>query len=295
MSALASRAGFDGQFANWVALSYICFVPFATGSGDHRVHFKEYGSRANPTLVLIQGLVLDGRFWFELPAQLASDPKLPWHVLVPDNRGVGHSGMPKRPWTMGDMADDIAAMLDAAGVRKAVIAGISMGGMIAQQVALRHPERVHGLVLMATWPGLPHGKLPGLRTLGDLFGSSLLRRGEIESFARLILPDAELPNARELLSGWLTLMREQPPARRTFLGQFGAISTHSTGGRLERIGVPVQVVTGDEDRLVPARNSEILAAKIPDSQLEVLRGVAHAIPLMDRLVVHRNAALLRPG
>jgi pimeloyl-ACP methyl ester carboxylesterase len=240
-------------------------------------------------------LVLDGRFWFEMPAQLASDPEIPWHVLVPDNRGVGQSDMPKRPWTMGDMADDVAAMLDAAGVRKAVIAGISMGGMIAQQLALRHPERVHGLVLMATWPGLPHGKLPGLRTIGDLFGSSLLRRGEIESFARLILPDAELPNARTLLSGWLDLMREQPPTRRTFIGQFGAISTHSTGGRLEQIGVPVQIVTGDEDRLVPARNSEILAAKIPGSRLEILPGVAHAIPLLDRLVVHRHAALLRPS
>jgi 3-oxoadipate enol-lactonase len=149
-------------------LGYTWLVPFATGSGDHRIHFLEYGSRANPTIVLIQGLMLDGRFWFDVPAQLAADPELPWHVLVPDNRGVGQSDMPKRPWLMTDMADDIAAMLDAAGVRKAVLAGISMGGMIAQQVALRHPERVRGLVLMATTPGLPHGKLPGLRTLGDL-------------------------------------------------------------------------------------------------------------------------------
>ncbi|PRQ09187.1 Non-heme chloroperoxidase [Enhygromyxa salina] len=245
--------------------------------------------------MLIQGLVLDGRFWLQMPTELAADAELPWHVLVPDNRGVGQSDMPKRPWTMGDMADDIAAVLDATGVRTAVLAGISMGGMIAQHVALRHPERVSGLVLMATTPGLPHGKLPGLRTLGDLFGSSLLRRGEIESFARLILPDAELPNARELLSGWFQLMREQAPTRRTFLCQMGAIGTHSTGSRLRQISAPAQIVTGDEDRLVPARNSEILAAKIRRSRLEVLPGVAHGIPLMDRLVVRRNAALLRPS
>ncbi|KIG17498.1 hydrolase, alpha/beta fold family protein [Enhygromyxa salina] len=244
---------------------------------------------------MIQGLMLDGRFWFQMPAELASDPELPWHVLVPDNRGVGRSDMPTRPWTMGDMADDVAAVLDAAGVRKAVLAGISMGGMIAQHVALRHPERVAGLVLMATTPGLPHGKLPGLRTLGDLFGSSLLRRGEIEPFARLILPDSELRNARSLLSGWFDLMREQPPTRRTFLGQFGAIGTHSTGGRLGRISVPAQIVTGDEDRLVPARNSEILAAKIRRARLEVLPGVAHGIPVLDGQVVRRNAALLRPS
>ncbi|PRQ03058.1 putative aminoacrylate hydrolase RutD [Enhygromyxa salina] len=268
-------------------------MPYATGPREHRIHFRELGSRANPTLVLIQGLILDGRFWFDLPERLAADPETPWHVLVPDNRGVGRSDMPTRPWTMGDMADDVAAMLDAVGVRKAVVAGLSMGGMIAQQVALRHAERVTGLVLMATWPGLPHAKLPNLRTIGGLVGSSMMGGGDVESVARLILPDSELANAGELLSDWFRLMREQPPSRRTFLGQFGAIGTHSTGRRLEHITVPVQVVTGDEDRLVPARNSEILAAKIPRARLEVLPGVAHAIPLMDRRVVHRNAALLR--
>jgi len=270
-------------------------VPYATGTGDHRIHFREYGSPSNPTLVMIQGLMLDGRFWFGMPELLANDPELPWHVLVPDNRGVGHSDLPRRPWTMGDMADDVAAMLDAVGVRKAVIAGISMGGMISQQLALRHPERVAGLVLMATWPGLPFGKLPDLITLRALFGSSLTVRRDLESLARLVLPDSELPNAWQHLEGWVRLMRERPPERRSFIGQFGAISTHSTGHRLDRITAPVRVVTGDQDRLVPPRNSDILAARLPQAVLEVLPGVAHGIPFMDPEVIRRNAALLRPA
>lgn len=270
-------------------------MAYATGPGDHRIHFREFGSPSNPTLVLVQGLMLDGRFWFELPEQLANDPEQPWRVLVPDNRGVGLSDQPKRPWTMGDMADDVAAMLDAVGVRKAVVAGISMGGMIAQQLALRHPERVAGLVLMATWPGLPYGKLPDLAMLRDLVGSSLTQRRDLDSLARLVLPERELPNAWQHLEGWVRLMRDQPPRRRTFLGQFGAISTHSTGHRLDRITVPVRVVHGDEDRLVPPSNSEVLARRLPRAELEVLPGVAHGIPFMDREVVRRNAGLLRTG
>jgi pimeloyl-ACP methyl ester carboxylesterase len=228
-----------------------------------------------------------------MPEQLADDPEQPWHVLVPDNRGVGLSDLPKRPWTMADMADDVAAMLDAVGVRKAVIAGISMGGMISQQLALRHPERVAGVVLMATWPGLPYGKLPELSILRDLVGSSLTQRRDLESLARLVLPEREWANAWQHLEGWVRLMREQPPKRRTFLGQFGAISTHSTGHRLDRISAPVRVVTGDEDRLVPPRNSELLVSRLAQAELEVLPGVAHGIPFLDRDVVRRNAGLLR--
>ena len=270
-------------------------MPYATASGGHRVHFREFGSRRDPTLVLVQGLALDGRFWFELPERLASDPEQPWHVLVPDNRGTGKSDMPRRPWTMGDMADDVAAVLDAAGVRRAVVVGISMGGMISQQVALRHPARVEGLVLMATWPGLPHGKLPELRMVGDLVGSGLLQRRQIDAVARLLLPDHAVPQARELLADWFALMRAQPPRRRTFVGQFGAITTHSTGRRLDQIHVPVRVVHGAEDRLVPPRNSEILAAGIPGAELEVLPRIGHAIPLLDRQVVRRNAGAVRRG
>ena len=268
-------------------------MPFATASGNHRVHFQTFGSPANPALVLVQGLMLDGRFWFQLPQMLANDPDQPWFVIVPDNRGVGRSPLPTRLWTMGDMADDIAAVLDAAGVRRAVIVGISMGGMISQQVALRHPERVAGLLLMATWPGLPYGKLPPLRTLNTLIDSAVRKPKTIDGLAHLLLPEHLHSNAPNVLSEWIELMREAQPTRKTFLSQFAAISTHSTGHKLEQIDAPVRIVTGDEDRLVPPRNSEILATRIRGAGLEVLPRVGHAIPLIDRTVVHRNVARLR--
>ena len=270
-------------------------MPFATGAGNHRIHYRTVGDPSNPPLVLIQGLLCSGRFWFHLPELLAEDARDPWHVIVPDNRGVGQSDLPQRLWTMGTMADDVVAVLDQLGIRKATIVGISMGGMISQQIALRHPDRVSGLMLMATWPGLPYARLPTPRMLGTLVGSALAKPNSIAPLARLLLPAHAQPNARELLSGWIGLMREAPPPRETFVRQFAAVSTHSTGHRLERIQVPVRVVTGSEDALVPPRNSEILARRIRGSTLEVLPRVGHAIPLMDREVVHRNVRYLRPS
>lgn len=269
-------------------------MPFAVGSRAHRIHYREVGERG-PALVLLQGIGLDGRFWFDMPESLASDADKPWRVLVPDNRGVGRSDLPGRPWSMADMADDVAAMLDHAGVRQAVIVGISMGGMIAQQVALRHPERVNGLVLMATTPGLPHGKLPQLDTLGALLSAPLRKAGHVQTLAKLVLPQHSHARAPELLAGWIGLMREHQPRKPAFFGQFGAVLGHSTGRRLAEIRVPTRVVTGDLDTLVLPFNSELLSERIPNATLEVLSGVGHGIPLLDREAVRRNANLIRPS
>lgn len=267
-------------------------MPYVLGPGQHRVHYRVFGDPAAPPIVLIQGLSLDGRFWFEMPEDLANDAEQPWRVLVPDNRGVGKTAMPRRPWTMADMADDVAAILDAEHVPQAIVAGISMGGMIAQQVALRHSERVSGLLLMATWPGLPLARLPALQTMHDLLVPTLTGKRAVDALGRLLLPEAAQGDTEELLSGWIGLMRERPPTRGGFLGQLGAVCSHSTGHRLGRIRAPTRVVTGDEDRLVPPINSERIAARIPKAELEILPGVAHGIPLMDRDVVRRHAVEL---
>ncbi|EDM79743.1 predicted hydrolase or acyltransferase (alpha/beta hydrolase superfamily) protein [Plesiocystis pacifica SIR-1] len=270
-------------------------MPYAIGPGKHRVHYERFGPADAPALVLIQGLGLSGRFWMRMPDMLAGDAKTPWRVLVPDNRGVGKSDRPRRPWTMANMADDVVAMLDAEGVQRAIVAGISMGGMIAQQVALRHAERVAGLILLATWPGLPSGQLPSFATLNDLFGSAIAQRKDPQLIARLLLPDSLHDRSSELLSDWFQLMRETRPSRATFLGQFGAIASHSTGKRLSAIQAPTRVITGDQDRLVVPVNSMRLADAIPGAQLQILPNVGHAIPLLDREVVRRHALDLRPN
>ncbi len=268
-------------------------MPFARGADGHRIHYVEHGSQG-PALVLLQGIALDGRFWLDEPRRLAADPHQPWRVIVIDNRGVGRTGLPRRPWSMEDMADDVAAVLDDADVEHAVVVGYSMGGMIAQHVALRHRKRVSGLVLMATSAGFPHGVWPELDMLRTLVSMPLRRSGHTRTLARLVLPAHAHERAPELLGEWLGLMVEERPRKRGLLGQAGAVLGHSTGKRLAEIRVPTRVITGDCDTLVPPANSKVLTKHIPGAQLELLEGVGHGILLMDADALRRNLVHVRP-
>jgi len=134
-------------------------MPYATNQQGHRIHYRLVGRRG-PFVTLVMGIGVSGNFWGNVPRDLAEHPHGPHRVLVIDNRGTGGSDLPGRPWTIGDMADDVAAVLDDAGARESIVIGISLGGMIAQHVAIRHPSRVNALGLMCTTPGLPHGAIP---------------------------------------------------------------------------------------------------------------------------------------
>lgn len=237
-------------------------------------------------MVLLQGLGLSGRFWFDTPDELAAEGR---RVLTPDNRGTGGSDRPGGVYRMRDLADDVAAVLDDAGIDRAYVMGISLGGMIAQHVALRHPDRVRGLALLATTPGLPHGRLPHPRALATLLSIPFLmrRRESTRSFYRLILPDKHVGRAPELLAGWPAAVRADPLRAGTFLRQFGAAATHSTGFRLRDVACPTLVVTGDEDVLIPPSNSHFLAKRIPRSRLWILPETGHGIPIQDRGVARR--------
>lgn len=266
-------------------------MPYARGAHGNRVHYRVFGDEQAPPVVLVQGLGLSGRFWFQIPEELAGAG---YRVVVPDNRGTGRSELPRRPWRMGAMADDVAAVLDSEEIERATVVGISMGGMIAQHVAIRHADRLEGLVLMATTCGLPHGRLPDPATIGLLLRSPFARGAEANrNMVRLLLPREEAHRAKELFADWPKAFAEEGARPRTFFMQLGAVLLHSTGGKLGDIRCPTVVVHGDRDVLVPHRNAEIIARRIPSARLESLRGVAHAIPSLDRDAVRRAVELVR--
>jgi 3-oxoadipate enol-lactonase len=268
-------------------------MPFAVGPRGVRIHYQVTGS-GNDNVVLVQGLGLSSRFWFEQPELLVADPERPRRVLILDNRGTGRSDKPRPPYTMAEMADDVVAAMDAAGMRRAVVVGISMGGMIAQHVALRHPNRVDGLVLLATTPGLPHGRLPGVGALAKLLALPLFApRGGGRLLASILLTKEQIPDAKNLMREWPAALREERVPPLAFLGQFAAILRHSTGFRLRKLDVPVIVVGAAQDVLVPAVCSKKLAKLIPHAELELLDDAAHGIPIGDRDVVRRALARLR--
>lgn len=268
-------------------------MPHARTHDGTRIHYRVVGpGRGGRTVVMLQGLGLSGRFWFQMPERVAAATGD--RVLVVDNRGTGESDRPLRPWRMGTMADDVAAVMDDAGVASAIVAGISMGGMIAQHVALRHPSRVEGLVLMATTPGLPHGRLASPRALATLARLPFLRGAAARrASASILLPPAHVERAAELLGHWAPAFAQDPIRPRTFFVQLGAILGHSTGARLPAVRAPTIVVAAAHDALVPLEATRAIAELVPGAELEVLPDVGHSIPTLDPDVVPRAVLRLR--
>lgn len=268
-------------------------MPHARAKDGHRIHYRVAGAEgAARTVVMLQGLGLSGRFWFELPEAIATSTGD--RVLVVDNRGTGLSDRPRRPWRMATMADDVAAVLSDARVEKAIVVGISMGGMIAQHVALRHPSRVEGLVLLATTPGPPHGKPPGARALATLLRVPFLRGAAAQrASASVLLPPAEQHRAAELLGHWAPAFAEDPVRPGTFARQLFAILGHSTGARLPGVRVPTIVVAGAHDVLVPPAASRAIAELVPSARFELLPDVAHSIPTLAPDAIRAAVARLR--
>jgi 3-oxoadipate enol-lactonase len=265
-------------------------MPFAIGAGKARIHYETSGTEG-PWVVLIQGLGLSSRFWFEVPEALTKGPD-PWRVVTVDNRGVGMSDRPHwPPYTMGSMADDVAAVLDHAGIARAYVVGISLGGMIAQHVALRHPDRVAGLVLIATSAGLAHMRMPRARDLVTFmalpFNGGLRPRESVsEPFARLLLSRKDSERAEELLAGWPEALGTHPTPLRVFMAHFASILGHWTGWRLGRVTCPTVILAGDDDSLLPLDNARALARLMPGSHLEVIPG-GHILHAGDPACVRR--------
>ncbi len=238
----------------------------------HFIHYEAYGDASKPPLLLIMGLALSSSAWDRLPELLSAH----FRVLVFDNVGTGKSARVGRAYRMRDLADDAAAVLEAAGVQSAHVFGISMGGMIAQELALRHPLRVRSLALGCTFASWRRGKAPSWRTKLDLL---LLNLGRVSpKIVGRLLVSSEW-HARNPGAALEWLRRAEHTKVRYATAQMLAIARHHTLPRLSQIRAPTLVITGDADRLVPPQNSQVLARSIPGARLLMLPGAGHCFPL----------------
>ena len=250
--------------------------------GSLDLYYEEHG-RGDP-LLLIMGLAADSRAWmFQLPTFAER-----YRTIVFDNRGTGRSAKPPGPYSIHEMADDAAGLLDVLGIARAHVVGVSMGGMIAQELVLRHPGRVRGLVLACTYPE-PDADIERQRhfSVGEL-GGSVSEEGEIRIdlatvnpllFFQHMLPrvfnqsfiDAGLPKLMQLFAGAL----EYGFSMEAILGQVVAAMSHKATDRLHQITAPTLVITGDADLLIPPGNSDVLARHIPNAHLMKVPGGSH--------------------
>ncbi len=237
---------------------------------DVELHWESTGD--GPPVLLVMGLGMNATGWWRTVPVLARRLR----VIAFDNRGVGRSGRPPGPYTMDQLADDAVAVLDAAGVDRAHVYGLSLGGMIAQEVALRHPSRVERLVLGATTPGGERAVPiePAIRAF-------FLRRAQMpaEEAVWASVPYNYGPTTRahhgERIAQDIAQRLRFPVEPEPYVAQLAAALEHDAFDRLGGIAAPTLVVHGDADRMVPPANARLLAGRIPGARAQLWPAAGH--------------------
>ncbi len=223
-------------------------------------------------LVLIRGLGSNADHWYpQIPAFSST-----FRVISYDNRGIGRSERPETPFTISMMAEDTAGIMDAMGIPKAHIMGLSMGGMVAQEFALRFPQKVHGLVLACTHCGGEKAVAPS-EEIRKLFSEFIATASPeaAQKAGKCLFAENTLSKAPEMVREYQAISARFPSEANILLQQWEAIKGHDTWGRLPRIKAPTLVITGAEDLLISPENSKILAERIPEAQLCIIPGGGH--------------------
>lgn len=293
--------------------------PATVQANGLRIEYDTFGDPAHPPVLLVMGLAGQMVAWDEeFCARLAARG---FYVIRFDNRDIGRStwlehepvpnimalvravrrGLPFRvPYRVPDMARDALALLDALGVASAHVVGVSMGGMMAQSMAIQAPERVRTLTSVMSHTGeadLPH---PHWRASAALFvpaprtTETALRRA-VEVWRILNGRRMPVDLARTRAQAELALRRGRNPAGTT--RQLAAIlASPSRADDLRRLTVPTLVIHGQEDPLVPLEGGIRTARHVPGAELEVVPRMGHALPpplwdrLIDRIVRHAERA-----
>ncbi len=235
------------------------------------LHYERSGG--GEPLLLIQGMSATHLAWGR---PFLDELEQSFECIVFDNRGMGESGQAKLPFAIADLAADTAGLLDALGLEKVHVLGISMGGMIAQELALAHPERIRTLTIGASYCGGPGSTLMAPEDL-QMLGAAVAS-GERDQVFRAMWEINLSPGFREDESRYaaFTEMGAALPAPQpVVLQQMRACAEHDTHDRLAGIDLPTLVVHGDVDRLLGPGNGRLIASLIPGAKLEMLPGVGH--------------------
>jgi 3-oxoadipate enol-lactonase len=257
---------------------------WATAEDGSRLHYLDQG-KGDPVLWL-QGLNAPAAAWAVQLAHFAQTHR----SLAPDGRGVGQSDAPPGPYSTRQMASDALAVLDAAGVERAHVVGLSLGGAIAQELALLHPDRVRSLALLSSFAAqAPRGRalLESWRALYPVvFADPRLRKAwELQAYSWLFTDRFWRSEANVRAALRFAATQPQQSAQ-GFAGQVDAALAHDARDRLPRLHVPALVIHGELDQLSARANGEELARLIPGAELRILAEVGHAVNLEGQRLVN---------
>jgi pimeloyl-ACP methyl ester carboxylesterase len=259
-------------------------VPFTEVNGMRLFHDEQ--GEGEP-LLCVMGLASDHRAWgLQLPAFAER-----FRTIVFDNRDTGRSTMCAADYDVTDLADDALGLADALGLERFHLLGISLGSAVAQHVALRVPERIATLTLAATWAWTA----PAYAEMRARVWEREVRRSTTEEWLeemmlltlseRFFESEEGLRTVKEM-----TLEDPQPQPVDALIRQIRATSRHDVRDRLGELRMPVHVIAGDRDVLIPLWKSEEVAERVDDATLTVLRGIGHAMN-MERVDEFNDAVL----
>ena len=229
-----------------------------------------YDEGSGPPVLLVMGLAYPAAAWFRQVPALAAHHR----VLTLDNRGAGETGLVEgAPYTVEQMTQDCLDVLDAAGAEQAHVVGISMGGLMAQELGLSHPDRVRSLTLMATHPGIAQAVMPAevVEFLTARASMPAEERGEFS------IPFNYHPSTRRDLVTEDWRAREAGTAGPEGYAAQGGTALWSGWDRLPTMSVPTLVLHGAQDRLVVPENGEKIASAVPGARLELVEGANHIL------------------
>jgi pimeloyl-ACP methyl ester carboxylesterase len=246
--------------------------------GDVELDYEVFGDKG-PAVLLVMGLGTRGDSWTPISRALAGAG---YRAIQFDNRDVGRSSILAADYTVADMAVDAIGLLDYLKIDRAHLIGISMGGMIAQEILLRAPGRFERAVLIATSPGGRQAKMPPPELLGALLamgGEGTAGLEGVRELYQAITAPGFADAHPELIEMTVTFALEHPVSREGLMRQIGAIGRFSAWDRLHKVKVPTLIVHGDADPLIPHENGVLLSQRIPGAKLRTLPGVGHLVPL----------------
>jgi 3-oxoadipate enol-lactonase len=272
-------------------------MPFAR-NGTVRLYWESVGEGPAVLLIAGQGMTVDG-WWATVPVLARS-----FRVISFDNRDTGRSSRVPWPYPLARMADDAVAVLDAAGEQRAHVYGISLGSLVAQEVALHHPDRIQALVLGASSAGGWAAYKPASSSSAQTFLVRASSMGPEEAeWAAVPYTYGEKTRRThpERIVSDIARRMSSPPEPLGYLHQAAAVAAHDAYDRLNQVAAATLVVHGERDIFVPPANALVLAEKIPGARLHLWPDAGHMYiidePRADREIArflrHQSAVSLR--
>lgn len=247
-------------------------MPYAESNGI-QMYYEERGS--GEPLILIMGITAPGEVWEDHASFWERDLR----CIQVDNRGVGRTDKPEGPYTMTQMADDYAGLMDVLEIPRARVVGVSMGSPIAQQLALRHPRKVSCLVQMCPWARCDRKAKAIFRHMVN--AKAHLRPEDFQQFIQLLIfdkttwdDDAEYENL--LMGQNEAALDPRPQPLHGLEGQAEACITHDALEELPDISQPCLIIGGEEDNFTPNWMAHEVAEALPNSELHLYPNSGHA-------------------